>query len=260
MPPSHTLPLEGGGEGGGAYFQSGAGETPQPPTLSAERPFQPGERLRYTLSWLGISAGTAVMEVTELPAPSEGPTFRLITSARSNQFVSTFYPVDNRVESVVDAGRLLPHRLLFRRREGRRKNDFDVTFHHREGAVTAIKDGVSSRIPIPPETHDALSCLYYVRSLPSLIPGSSVFLNVHHNNKNYKVEVRVEEVERLRGPWKETEAVRVLAIMPFQGIFLNEGNIRIWLTNDARHVPLKMRAKVIIGSVEATLVEGWRAP
>jgi hypothetical protein len=85
-------------------------------------------------------------------------------------------------------------------------------------------------------------------------------MNVHHNNKNYKVEVRVEGIERLRGPWKETEAVKVLAVMPFQGIFLNEGNIRIWLTNDARHVPLKMRAKVIIGSVEATLVEGWRAP
>jgi hypothetical protein len=239
---------------------SGAGELPQLPALSTERPFQPGERLRYTLSWLGISAGAAVMEVTDLAASAEGAAFRLITSAQSNQFISAFYPVDNRVESVVDADRLLPERLLFRRREGRRKNDFDVTFHHHEGAVTAIKDGVPSRIPIPPETHDALSCLYYIRSLPSLVPGASVFMNVHHNNKNYRLEVRVEGIERLRGPWKETEAVKVLAVMPFQGIFLNEGNIRIWLTNDARHVPLKMRAKVIIGSVEATLVEGWRAP
>ncbi|MFM8552322.1 MAG: DUF3108 domain-containing protein [Nitrospiraceae bacterium] len=48
--------------------------------------------------------------------------------------------------------------------------------------------------------------------------------------------------------------------MPFQGIFLNEGNIRIWLTNDSRRVPVVMKAKVKIGSVVATLVEGLQVP
>lgn len=109
---------------------------------------------------------------------------------------------------------------------------------------------------IPAHTHDGLSCLYYLRQMENFNLGESVFVTIHHDKNNYEVEVQVEAVERLEGPWGEMEAVRFLAIMPFSGIFLNEGNIRFWLTNDAYRVPLKMSAQVIVGSVEAVL-ENW---
>ena len=200
------------------------------------------------------------MEVTE-SLPIQGrPTLRLLITARSSSFVSTFFPVDNRVESAIDTGTLLPQRMVFHRREGKRKNDFDVTFHHAKGTATAIKDGVADTLPVPPGTQDAISCLYYLRSLPALQPGSSLTMNVHHDKKNHRLEVRVEAVETVKGPWGEVETLRVLAIMPFRGIFLNEGNIRVWLTNDARRVPVMMKAKVIIGSVVARLVDGSGMP
>jgi hypothetical protein len=43
----------------------------------------------------------------------------------------------------------------------------------------------------------------------------------------------------------------VLVVMPFQGIFLNRGNIRVWFTNDDRRIPVRMKAKVIIRLVMA---------
>jgi len=82
-------------------------------------------------------------------------------------------------------------------------------------------------------------------------------MNVHHDKKNYRLELQIEGVERVKGPWGEVETLRILAIMPFRGIFLNEGNIRVWVTNDARRLPVMMRAKVIIGSVAAKLVDGF---
>ncbi len=230
------------------------------PVLAAERPFAPGERFTYAISWLNITAASAIMEVADSPPVQGRPTLRLLTVATSSPLVSKFYPVENRVESVVDAGTLVPQRMVFRRREGKRKNDFDVTFHQSEGAIISMKDGVTDKLTAPPGIHDSISCLYYFRSLPSLVPGSSHMINVHHDKKNYKLEVRIEGIERLKGSWGEVETVRVLAIMPFQGIFLNEGNIRVWLTNDARRVPVMMKAKVIVGSVVARLVEGFQGP
>jgi len=76
---------------------------------------------------------------------------------------------------------------------------------------------------------------------------------VHHDKKNYHMELRVEGFERMQSPLGEVETVRVLAIMPFRGLFLNEGNIRVWFTKDAARVPILLRAKVIIGSISATL-------
>lgn len=200
------------------------------------------------------------MEVKESPPIQGHPTLTLVTTAKSSPVVSTFYRVENRVESSIDAGTLSPRRMIFHRREGKRKNDFDVTFHQADGTVTSIKDGVANTLSVPPGTQDAVSCLYYLRSLPLLRPGSALAMTVHHDKKNYRLEVQIEAVEKVKGPWGEVEALRVLAIMPFQGIFLNEGNIRVWLTNDARRLPVMMKAKVIIGSIVARLVDGFGSP
>ncbi|WP_447979761.1 DUF3108 domain-containing protein [Candidatus Nitrospira bockiana] len=225
------------------------------PASNSIHPFAVGERLTYAITFLNLRAGTAVMEVQE-SGPVEGrPALKLLSTAVSSRVVSKFYPVDNRVESVIDAETMAPFRMVFHRREGRKKNDFDVTFRHADGRVVSIKDGVGEVLPIPPATHDLISCLYYIRHVPSLDPGTSVVLNLHHDKKNYHVEVRVEAVERLRTAVGEVETLRLLVIMPFQGLFLNEGNIRVWLTRDARRLPVMMKAKIIIGSVMARLID-----
>lgn len=228
-------------------------------TWAETRPLLPavqvGERLTYELTWLNILAGTAVLEVAEGNSNAQA-SLKLVMTAQSSPKITRFYPVDNRVESWVNPDTFLSEHMIFHRREGKRKNDFDYTFHHDQGSVTAVKDGVEETLPIPPGTFDAISCLYYVRSLPQFVPGTTESLSVHHDKKNYKLEVRVEGLETIKGTWGKAEAVRLLVIMPFQGIFLNQGNIRVWLTNDGRRIPLRMKARVIIGSIVADLVSG----
>jgi hypothetical protein len=118
------------------------------------------------------------------------------------------------------------------------------------------KNGAAETLPIPPETLDMISCLYHVRHILPLTPGSSMTMNVHHDKKNYKLDVRVEDKEIIEGSWGKAETARVIVIMPFQGIFLNRGNIKVWFTTDERKIPLRMKAKVIIGAVVADLVGG----
>ena len=84
-------------------------------------------------------------------------------------------------------------------------------------------------------------------------------MNIYHDRKNRKVDVLVEEIETVSGAWGEVETARVLVIMPFQGLFMNQGKIRVWFTNDDRRIPVRMKAKVIIGSIVADLVSGLSA-
>jgi len=215
--------------------------------------FQPGESFSYVISWLGIPVGSATMAVTTAPPVERRPTLRLVTTAKSNNYLSKFFPVSNLVESTVDAQSLLPFQMVFQRREGKRHDDFAITFDRQEGRVRVIKNGETTIRDIPPDIHDALSCLYYLRRQPNLDSDSSVKMHIHHNKKNYEVEAKVEGMETLTGPWGTVSAIRVLVIMPFQGIFLNEGNIHVWLTNDRDHTPLMMKAKITIGSIKAIL-------
>ena len=224
--------------------------------LPAAFAIQEKEDYRYGISLWGIPAGHAYMKTEEVTDADGRPARRLVTTIRSNDFISVFFPVKNHVDSLVDAETLLPRHLLFERREGSRHERFDVTFDRVTNRVTVVKDGKSSVHDIPPGSHGPLSCLYFLRTLPNLEPGSSVYLDIHHDRKNYNVEVKVEAVESVSGPWGEVEAIRLLAVMPFRGIFLNEGNIRIWLTNTEERVPVMMEARVIVGSATA-LIEKW---
>jgi len=227
--------------------------------LPSAKSFQVGEQLTYEISWLNITAGTAVMAVSGAGRDGDRPLAKLITTAKSRPVITKFFPVDNRVESIVDPTTLLPEHLTFKRREGKKKEDIEYTFHQKEGTVTAVKGGTTETLQIPPGTQDVISCLYYARSELSLQPGSFLTMNVHHDKKNHKLDVRVEEIETVSGPWGEVETARVLVVMPFQGLFLNQGNIRVWLTSDDRRIPVRMKAKVIIGSIVADLVSGLPA-
>jgi Protein of unknown function (DUF3108) len=235
---------------------SWAGPGGNPPSA---RPFQVGEQLTYEISWLNITAGTAVMAVSGAGTDGDRSLATLITTAQSRPAITKFFPVDNRVESILDLATLLPEHLVFKRREGKKKEDIEYAFHQKEGTVTVVKGGMTERLEMPPGTQDVISCLYYARSVLSFQPGSSLTMNVYHDKKNRKVDVRVEEIETVNGSWGKVEAARVLVVMPFQGLFLNQGNIRVWFTNDDRRIPVRMKAKVIIGSIVADLVSGLQA-
>ncbi|MCS6263087.1 MAG: DUF3108 domain-containing protein [Nitrospira sp.] len=222
-------------------------------------PFASGERLSYDVTWLGMRAGIATMIVQEGQGEGGRQQLTFNMTARSSPTVTKFYPVDNRGVSIVDRESFLPRHMTFARREGKRFNDFDYTFRHGEGLVTAVKDGKTDELSIPPDAQDAMSCLYYVRKVLPFVPGASLAMTVHHDKKNYKMEVRVEALETVEGVWGKRQTARVVVIMPFQGIFLNEGNIRVWFTTDEHRVPVRMKAKVVVGSIVAELTEGYGA-
>lgn len=234
------------------------GEDSYPDSRASARPFQIGEQFTYEISWISIKAGTAVMGVTAM-TDENPPLVKLVTTAQSRPVITKFFPVDNRVESILNPETLLPEHLTFRRREGKKKEDIEYTFDQKDGTVIEVKGGSTETLPILPHTQDAISCLYYVRTELTPRPGWSLTMNVHHDAKNYELNVLVEEVETITGAWGELETIRVLVVMPFQGIFLNQGNIRVWFTNDARRIPLRMKAKVVIGSLVADLVTGLPA-
>lgn len=223
---------------------------------SVSRPFQVGERLTYNVSWLNLTAVIAKMEVLQIDGANGRNMGRLVGTAQSTPIITKFFPVDNRVESDVDLDTLAPNHLKFRRREGKKKEDIEYAFNQKEGTVIAVRGGTTETLPIPTGTQDILSCLYYTRTVLPPKPGASLKMNVYHDKKNRPVEVWVEALETLEGSWGKAETVRVRVIMPFHGLFMNKGDIHVWVTNDERKTPVRMKAKVVLGSIVADLVEG----
>lgn len=214
------------------------------------------EKLVYDLTWSGIKAGTATQEIR-----ADAGETRIISTARSADWITTFFPVEDRIETVLTGGGPgkigLPKTYHMKIREGSHRRDKEVLFEHGTG-VAHYKDNLSGEkceISIPAATLDTLSSFFFVRTL-KLEVGSSVFLTILDNKKIWNVEVKILKKEKIKTKLGTFDTIVIKPLMQSEGIMERKGDMYIWLTDDERLLPVKMKTKVKVGSITATLVGG----
>ena len=215
------------------------------------------EKLVFDLTWTGIKAGTATQEIIE-----EENTIRVVSTARSADWISVFFPVEDTVESVLtkvpSPSIGVPKHYRMKTREGSRRKDREINFDHEKLKAVYIDHmdgGKRTEVTISGNTYDAYSCFYYVRTLP-LEVGKSVYVSILDYDLVLNVEVQVLKKEKLDTILGKINTILIKPLIKSEGIFERQGPIFIWLTDDARRIPVKMKTKVKIGSVTATLVGG----
>lgn len=214
------------------------------------------EKLIYDVTWTGIKAGTAVQEIT-----SDGSETRILSTAHSADWISIFFPVEDRIEAVLRwnthsrFGSTKTYRLKIR--EGNHRRDKVVYFDHARG-IAHYHDNLNGDkrdIPIPASALDTLSSFYFVRTL-KLGVGKSVFLTILDNKTVWNVEVKVLRKEKIKTKLGTFDTIVIKPLLTSEGIMDRRGDMFIWLTDDQRLLPVKMKTRVKVGSITAILVGG----
>jgi hypothetical protein len=215
------------------------------------------ERLEYDLTWAGILAGTAVLEVRDT-----GTDIQFSSRAISSPFVTVFYKVD---DTAVSSLRKAPHKTLpgipynyrMKLSEGSSRKDKEVIFDLKARQAIYIDHLENERLSfeVSESTMDALTCFFHVRYLPLQI-GKSVYAQIFDNKKYYRVEVQVLNREEIETPLGKFNTVLIKPILLTEGIFQRKGDVLIWLTDDDKRLPVLLKTKVKVGSIKATLTGG----
>ncbi|HZR46502.1 MAG TPA: DUF3108 domain-containing protein [Candidatus Manganitrophaceae bacterium] len=228
--------------------------SPSPPVpIQFPLRFGPGEQLSYEVSLDDTHVGKAVFEVTEKTRMAGREVYHVISKIRSNKWISLFSRIDDQVESYIDAEAGYSHRIKInkRRRKGDEEKtiDFDQVGHH----AIEWKDNKQEVFDIPPKVQDFLSSLYFLRAQERLEPGTSVFIDLHQNGKNWQLEVHVLEKERISTPAGTFKTIKVQTSFPDGGLFKSKGDLAIWLTDDDLRVPVRLRSEGKKGTMTAIL-------
>ncbi len=215
---------------------------------TAPIPFGPGERLQFAVKYGFVHAGNAVLAVETEPGAAE-PALRLLSTAESSRFFETFFPVHDRVISVWSPVSRLPLRFEKHIREGKYAKDETVRFDHEAGTAVDQKGNLDR---ILPGAQDVLSAFYFVRTLPLRV-GETVEVPNYADGKNYPLQVSVLRRETVEVPAGKFRCLVVEPLLRTAGLFKQEGSLTIWLTDDARRMPVLMKSKVTVGSIAAEL-------
>lgn len=216
--------------------------------------FFKGETLTYEVRFLGVSAGTAILSVNDPITFNGYEVYPILSTVQSNDFVSFFYPVNDRVESYVDAKELYSHRINIKQHQGKRKRKKQIEFDQVKHKAVQIKDDQREIFDIPPKVNDFLSSLYYFRAQDSIEVGRSVFVDVHEGEKNWKLEIRVLGKETVTTPMGTFETIKTQATPRYEGIFLSKGDLYMWMTDDPQRIPVKIESKIKVGQISISLV------
>jgi hypothetical protein len=126
---------------------------------------------------------------------------------------------------------------------------------NRPALIVNFLDKSRTNFPITPITYDSLSCFYFAR-LQNLEIGKSFYVDVFDGKRLHNTEVKVLRREELETDVGTFKTIVIMPVLKTNGIFSKTGDLYIWLTDDERHIPVKMKSKVKIGSITAKLVGG----
>lgn len=212
--------------------------------------FGVGEKFTFDINYGFINAGTATMEVVNLIEYNERPCYQIVSRALSNSFFSTFYKVEDRVESIIDAVGIYSWRFEKNLSEGSYKADRMYEFDPFKKLVYYQKDTIET----PSAMQDALSALYFVRT-QNLKVGQSVFLDNFTDGKLYPLEVKILEQETITVEAGTFDCLVLEPLTKSVGVFKHEGRLKVWVTNDRLKMPVLMKSKILVGSVSAELID-----
>ena len=213
------------------------------------------ETFQYDVSWSGgIKIGELRLRITR--SAKDQDSFEIHARITDYGAFRFFYPVDDTFATFVQGPERLPVSYEVEQKEGRSYKAHRLTLYDQEGNLVRYRknDGPEKEFRVVGWVHNEFSSFFFTRVLP-FAPDKSVIVPTFADEKRHEVVVTPREWTRfdetLLGP---VNVIEVLPRMTFKGLYDKSGDTVIWFTDDACRVPVRIRSKILIGSLTAELV------
>lgn len=219
---------------------------------SANLPLPGAQTLTYQVDWRLLPAATVTMRLEQ-----HGPQEQLTITAATLGSISLLYRVSDRFQSVFDRATGCSQALSKQTEEGRRRVNTDVHFDYPDHRMVQTEKNLTRNTnklgsgPLPACATDILSSIFYIATQP-LSPGQGFSFPLADSLRTIAVDLKVQARENVRVPAGNFSAVRVEPTAE-AGIVRNRGQIWIWYSDDARHIPVQMKARLFWGTVTLRL-------
>jgi len=216
------------------------------PADAASVPWSIGEKLRYDVRFGFIKAGTGEMRVMGLE------TIRGRLAWHGRFTVHGGYlalRVDDVLESWMDVTTLSSLRFAqdFKEIGRERQKTFDI-FPERKMYLQLGK----TEKPSVANPLDDGSFLYFIRTVP-LVVGETYSFDRYFIPDRNPVTIRVLRRETVSVPAGTFACIVLQPIIKTKGIFSENGQAEIWLTDDAKRIMVQMKSKLAFGSLNLYL-------
>ncbi|HEY7585859.1 MAG TPA: DUF3108 domain-containing protein [Candidatus Deferrimicrobiaceae bacterium] len=200
------------------------------------------EVLIYRVEFLGLTMGYARFTSKGKVLIDGREAYHLNVRAWTSDFLSVIYPINDNIEYYLDVKTLAPIRQEFTH-IGKGKDDV-ATFDQEKGRIVyRYKDTgeIRKAVDVPPDVHDPVSAAYYFRARDLGVEERP--RHVYGGRKLYEISTRKIGQERIDTPRGPIGTIIIRPIIKRDGQPDNKGDLRMWMTDDGRRIPVRIYAK-----------------
>ncbi|MEJ5351950.1 MAG: DUF3108 domain-containing protein [Melioribacteraceae bacterium] len=214
--------------------------------------FKQGEKLIFDVKYGFITAGVAEFSIPKIVKIAGRDVYNVVFKVSSVPAFDLFYKVRDRYETFIDVEGIFPWRFEQHIREGKYSRDFSAFFDQRKGRAITTEGSYD----IPKYVNDIVSAFYLARTFDysKMKIDDKIYLENFYKDKVYPLEVIYRGKESVSVTAGTFNCIILEPVVKEGGLFKSEGSIIIWLTDDDLKIPVKVKTKVLIGSIDAELI------
>lgn len=213
--------------------------------------YRVGERLTYNVSFSSfINAAHIELFIANGGMLFDRPGLEIRAHIETTEVVNVaLYSINNDYTTFIDPATGIPFRSTQVIREGGTTSDKTSEYNAPLGA-DAIPDRL--RLGEFPGRFDFLSVIYRLRALP-LSPRSTYYFNIVYDQIEYKAQLKVVGQEMVRTKVGSFNTI-ITEVRTSADTKFNDYKLRVYFSDDERHVPVLITARHKAGEIRAELV------
>ncbi len=158
-----------------------------------------GEKLVYSVRWLGVSSGYITLEVKEITQINNRSAYHIVAQAKPNSFFKFFYDVNYTVDSYIDTETLKSLRFHKERILNGKVTDEKIEFLYPQNQAiwTYSSPPQKKELKLPENPQDLLSSLYYMR-LKKVSEDSVSQMGVIYGGSSWPIRIACNKIVEIK--------------------------------------------------------------
>lgn len=219
-----------------------------------EKAYQPGEKLIFDVKYGIVRGGEATCEVNLIPY-GFFYAYHFITILQTTGLAEKVADIRDVYESYVEVGTDLPVKATRNAIENNYKSYNEVTFKRDSNLIFSSNHGYFNNAP--DSVMDIIAAFYYARNymFSNVNEIDYIELPLYHDKEILMLKMHFVKTEEVKTEFGVLNTKLFTPVIESAEFFTQEDDLKIWVSDDKNHLPLKMVAKTPIGKLRIILKE-----
>jgi hypothetical protein len=236
----------------------------QASNVEKESAFKEGEWFKFEMSYSGfLKAGNATLSLKDTTLDGRS-VYHVVGKGWTTGLIKAIFKVKDRYESYFDKETGMPYKFIRKIDEGGHTKDIEIKFDHekKKAEVFNKKYKKTKIIATEQNVQDMVSMYYHLRNnidIASLTQGDEIKTNMFFDEENYGFKLKYLGRETIKvdlnGSKVKVKTVKFRPYVMAGRVFKEEESLTLWVSADKNKIPLKIKADLAVGSLQADLIE-----